>query len=505
MKCVENSSQEFQFYSKVMHYVDALGAAPEPPCPPYDEVAGQISGNITASLCRDDALNDSVTGDVSGGGGGAELTSYSRVEMYLYTVVIPLICMIGIVGNTINLVVLTSIVRNKPMDRMERSATIGLLALAVSDLFFCIAVMPLAFVDDVVISDRLTFALVYRVYHPAVISTLITSSTWLTVVMAVSRYLAICHPLKARIIIGMRFAAGSIAVAFLFSILLNVPRFFHSAIACVDVDASVSFFPVPGPLQRHGAADQTYYAMYLVVGIILPLAVLAYSNFFLIRAIRNSRRMRRHYQRHGCTADNEFDATRRQHHHHQQQQQQRREHSQADTTNAITLTLTVIVIMYAVLVSPAEISNIFTQMIDTYVQQQRTDDEPVNPEVQPGDETEQQEESSVHPDSYNVAVAVGNTLQTLNFACNFVLYCAVNVHFRRIVREMVTCRPWWRWPVARPTATTAGTTQVGRGRAAQNTHLAVSLTTNTNNLQLNTISSERSRVNVSDVDEFDIM
>jgi len=25
-----------------------------------------------------------------------------------------------------------------------------------------------------------------------------------------------------------------------------------------------------------------------------------------------------------------------------------------------------------------------------------------------------------------MAVAVGNTLQTLNFACNFILYCAVN-------------------------------------------------------------------------------
>ena len=77
-------------------------------------------------------------------------------------------------------------------------------------------------------APRLTLALVYRVYHPAIISSFITSSTWLTVVMAVSRYLAICHPLKARIIIGMRFAVGSIAVAFLFSILLNVHLFVYS-------------------------------------------------------------------------------------------------------------------------------------------------------------------------------------------------------------------------------------------------------------------------------------
>jgi len=64
----------------------------------------------------------------------------------------------------------------------------------------------------------------------------------------------------------------------------------------VDVDAGgAHYFQVPGLLQRHGTVDQTYYALYLVVGILLPLAVLAYSNFFLIRAVRNSRRMRRQF------------------------------------------------------------------------------------------------------------------------------------------------------------------------------------------------------------------
>jgi len=294
MKCVDNTSHEFLYYGKPL-LGGATGAC---------QVDGQSWFNVTATFCRDAALNASATA------GGGTMTSYTLVEMYLYTVVIPLICLIGIIGNSINLIVLTSIVRNKPMDRMERSATIGLLALALSDLLFCTAVIPLAFVGYVGISDRLTFALVYRVYHPAIISTFITSSTWLTVVMAVSRYLAICHPLKARIIIGIRFAVGSIAVAFLFSVLLNVPRYLQSAIACVDSDHSIHYFQVPGLLQRHGALDQTlkhwfqrndlratitlltrsltesldqtYYALYVVVGIVLPLVILSYSNFFVI-------------------------------------------------------------------------------------------------------------------------------------------------------------------------------------------------------------------------------
>jgi len=442
-------------------------------CETSDKIDDQSWMNISAAFCRDGMLNASET---IGGGGGA-MTSYSLVEMYLYTVVIPLICLIGIVGNSINLLVLTSMVRNKPMDRMERSATVGLLALAVSDLFFCSAVIPLAFVDDVVISDRLTLALVYRVYHPAIISTFITSSTWLTVIMAVSRYLAICHPLKARIIIGMRFALGSIAVAFLFSILLNVPRFLQSAIACVEDDAGVRYFHVPGMLQRHRALDQTYYALYVVVGIVLPLIILSYSNFFLIRAIRNSRHMRRQFQRHANTADQ-----RRRADHHQ---------SQSDTTNAITLTLTVIVIMYAVLVSPAEISNIFTHMINAYLEQHRTASKE-DSTVQSGDADKQQ------ADSYNVAIAVANTLQTMNFACNFVLYCTVNVHFRHIVRQMVTCRPWWRWSSARPTTTTAAatTTYVARNQARKD-QLQVTFATNFRGLQLDMSDHDH-------IEEFDI-
>ena len=186
--------------------------------------------------------------------------------------------------------------------------------------------------------------------------------------------------------------------------------------------------------------------------------------------------------------------------------QRGRHHGQAaDTTNAITLTLTIIVIMYAVLVSPAEISNIFTQMINSYLEQERSADaEGANNSaaaVQSGDDDDDDDahDASVHPDSYNVAVAVGNTLQTLNFACNFILYCAVNVHFRRIVREMVTCRPWWRWTVARPNTNAAVTTAfVERKPAAAAARTCTHRTDASTQLRLSAAPASRGR------DHFDI-
>ena len=49
----------------------------------------------------------------------------------------PAICLFGIVGNVLNLVVLSRKRLQRSMDRMERSVHLGLVALAVSDLLFC--------------------------------------------------------------------------------------------------------------------------------------------------------------------------------------------------------------------------------------------------------------------------------------------------------------------------------------------------------------------------------
>ena len=41
---------------------------------------------------------------------------------------------------------------------------------------------------------------------------------------------------------------------------------------------------------------------------------------------------------------------------------------------------------------------------------------------------------------YNLLASVLNTLQAVNYSFNFLLYCTVNVAFRRRFVEMVSCR-----------------------------------------------------------------
>ena len=127
----------------------------------------------------------------------------------------------------------------------------------------------------------------------------------------------------------------------------------------------------------------TFSYLWTIFGYVIPVSVLAFCNTHLIRALRESYRMRRVY----------------------------RVHSQAPQPGSrITPTLVAIVVMFIVLVSPSEIIQfLFYVVEDTAVEH------------------------------LNFATVITNLLHTMNFSLNFVLYCIVNVHFRNTIKEIIFC------------------------------------------------------------------
>jgi len=217
--------------------------------------------------------------------------------------------------------------------------------------------------------------------------------------MAVSRYVAICHPLHARQIIGRTFATLSLAGVFAISVLANVPRFLRQQIDSIPCLEGGHFYYVDsGWLAVHKTVERVYQWTYFVVCILTPFIFLIFCNANLIIELRRSLRMRvesagsRGSVR--CTGGG----------------------SDSSAANRITLTLIVIVAMYFVLVMPAEVINFVR-------------------DVAVGD--------PLMVDTYNLSVAVANAFQAVNFALNFILYCAVNTHFRqtfvRIVYRAFCC------------------------------------------------------------------
>ena len=74
--------------------------------------------------------------------------TYNFIKAYIYGVGLPIVCAFGILGNILNLVVLTRKQLQKSMDRMEKSAHLGLVALALSDMLFCIVALPVPFIPN---------------------------------------------------------------------------------------------------------------------------------------------------------------------------------------------------------------------------------------------------------------------------------------------------------------------------------------------------------------------
>jgi len=294
-----------------------------------------------------------------------------------------------------------------------------LTGLAVSDALFCIAVLPRAYIGASAFGFRqFDLRIVYTAYGDALVNTFIVSSTWLTVAMAVSRYVAICHPLHARQIIGRTFATLTLAGVFAISVFANVPRFLRQQILAIQCLEGGHFYYVDGGwLAAHQTVETAYQWTYFVVCITTPFIFLIFCNVNLITELRRSLRMRVETtgSRVGRRAGGGSDSS---------------------TANRITLTLIVIVAMYFVLVIPAEIMHFIRDVA---------------------------KDNRVYVDAYNLAVALANAFQAVNFSFNFILYCAVNTHFRqtfvRIVYRAFCC--------GRSPAVSAGRRVVGYSTMSQ--------------------------------------
>ena len=370
--------------------------------------AGSDVNNLTTPALNDTIYNKTMADNAGAAAADAGLgytTTAAHVYDFLKGVMVPIICVFGMIGNILILVILAKERIKSTVDGSERTVQIGLAALALSDLLFCSVLLPHGiFRHPQFMYKTRSFKLIYRAYSGALINTFILTSTWITVTMATSRYLAICHPFKARHIIGKTGTKSCIALVVLLCILFNIPRLFENQIeqlACMPPDKinsnktlsreeygtnpqsqSVIYYINSGVLSSGTRHYTIYIWLYFIFGIFLPLALLAFCNICLVKTLRESSRLRRRYRVPAAHVDSNY---------------------------RITSILVTIVVMYILLVSPAEVLSFIRN---------RSADYGAGPALV-------------------MAVEITNVLQTLNFAFNFVLYLALNVHFRNAIKAIL--------------------------------------------------------------------
>ena len=314
------------------------------------------------------------------------------VRYILDRIGLPVLCAFGILGNCLNVIILTRKQLQQSMDRMEKSVHLGLVALAVSDMLFCVVALPTSFTPATMVyteDDPFVF-LYYFMYKEPFHNIFLLSSTWLTVAMATGRYMGICYPLHARGFVNLRATRISILGIFIFSVAFNLPQFWRYTLLELPCSPKCKcYMPVIASLYKNPHFMISYKVLWAILGVFVPLFMLAFCNICLIKALRESRRMRQLY---------------------------RANKTKHESGHRLTPTLIAIVAMFIILVSPSEI----LKFVESWV-------------------TRSNSLSTFN--AFMISQLVANFLVVINFTVNFILYCVLNAHFRKTVRNSLCCVP----------------------------------------------------------------
>ena len=148
-----------------------------------------------------------------------------RYSFVMYTVICGSLCIFGLIGNAVTFAVFC-------VDRLKTSTSFLFQCLSVIDSLLLITAFPLYVLSHFVNFTGLLQEYLFH-YHAYVVLCLLpcifivqTATIWLTVVVGVNRYVAVCHPYQASRLCSVRQAKLQLLVVLICSVIYNIPKFF---------------------------------------------------------------------------------------------------------------------------------------------------------------------------------------------------------------------------------------------------------------------------------------
>ena len=300
----------------------------------------------------------------------------------LYVCVMGVLCVLGFIGNTVNFLVLGR-------DRSTPVASFLLQVLAVADnlmLFFWANHFIFGYFMEFIgvpWMELPRFMWLYRVYSYPFLFIAQTETIWLTVVIALNRYMAVCLPYRAPHLCTITNVYKEVVTVTAFSILYNLPRFFvmevpHKYTENGTVNQNSSHFYIYNDFGKSEGYRLVYmHTLYYLVSFVLPLLILAFVNTRVTIAYQAARKRRR-----------------------------RMTSRRTENENNITLVMIIVVLTFMLCQAPARI----VQLVWEYKYQ--------------------------HCIKYQVKyylIHLSNTLEALNSSINFGIYFCFRKRFRDIL------------------------------------------------------------------------
>ena len=171
-------------------------------------------------------------------------------------------------------------------------STLLFMVLAILDflfmlLSFFIIALPNLITDRPLFSDVSMFLTVYGV---PVFIIIYCMSTWVVVLMAWNRYLAISRPLYYHRITKIKFVCIQLAVLFVASVIFVIPRFFEMKVYHIEPAFKGHNYGTEVTELHNNKYYQLYYRIvaYLVFLNVLPLSMLCFLTYKLVKEIKES-------------------------------------------------------------------------------------------------------------------------------------------------------------------------------------------------------------------------
>ncbi len=209
---------------------------------------------------------------------------------------IVLCCIIGLLGNTISIFLLKVIgLNNASSFLLQTLAAVDNVVITIGFVDAALFMGILKYYLDFVSYEMLAIV-VMKFLRPCLFAAT-TASVWITVLLAINRYIAICKPLKAKHLCTKRKTHIQVVIVCILSGLLNIPRLFH-----YDITTTTDFDPMTGENitfyqlnMSHPIIDMQSTFMliydgicYNVIVIIFPILFLIYANVMLLCAVKRS-------------------------------------------------------------------------------------------------------------------------------------------------------------------------------------------------------------------------
>ncbi|BFZ21252.1 hypothetical protein BsWGS_24290 [Bradybaena similaris] len=345
-------------------------------------------------------LFTSSIGNTSGAKATDKENTLFVTRLIVQKLCVPLVVFIGVVGNSLSLVVLTR-------KCMRSSTNSYLTALALFDLLYLLFSFTLS------LNHYRCFSSSYSYVHWFPVARVFTDmfanvSVILTVTFTVERYIGVCHPMKGRIICTSQRAKHITAIVSTVAILCTAPEFWEMEVVNRRVNNQTVARAVYTELASTPSYEIGYYWFFVCMFTLLPLVLLCVFNGILICTVIKAARLRKEMTllapvRPSCKSNSSSSNS--------------VGRSQSKEQQKITKMLITVVLAFIVCQLPGAL----LLLVKTY-------------NALAGVQLSKDKETNLR-----IAGNVTNLLIQTNAAINFILYSAISTKFRRVFHRVI-CR-----------------------------------------------------------------